>query len=171
MGLQGKKPLLLKNLLRTLLRSVLLHDLLGVHPRNGSVAPPERTGLLASLKLRVFSRHLGASKLALWQRCPQYLYEFHDQLWLFHGGGPSKKRNGTNRTGGSTILKQIWGGNLLYFPGFGDLQPYETRKFRICSESVSGVFADSFRILLRKCLTVLGAPPTMEPRLEARLEA
>ena len=57
--------------------------------------------------------------------------------------------------GGYTILKLIWGGNLLYFPGFGDLQPYETWKFRICSESVSGAFPDP----LRKCLTVLGAPP------------
>ena len=45
---------------------------------------------------------------------------------LFHGGGPSKIGNGTNRTGGSTILKLIWEGNLLYFPGFGDPQPYET---------------------------------------------
>ena len=91
---------------------------------------------------------------------PPVLLEFHDQLWLFHGGGPSKKGNGTNRTGGSAILKFIWGGNLLCFPGFGDLQPYETWKFRICSESVSGVFPDLFRISLRNCLTVLGAPPT-----------
>ena len=52
---------------------------------------------------------------------------------------------------GSTILKLIWGGNLLYFPGFRDLQPYETWKFRICSESVSGVFPDLFRISLQKC--------------------
>ena len=41
--------------------------------------------------------------------------------------------------GGSTILKRIWGGNLLYFAQFGDLQPYEPWNFRICSESVSGV--------------------------------
>ena len=73
-----------------------------------------------------------------------------------HGTG-----NGTNATGGSTILKLIWGGNLRYLPGFRDLQPYETWKFRICSESVSGVFFfDFFQISLRKCLTVLGAPPT-----------
>ena len=56
----------------------------------------------------------------------------------------------------------IWGGNLLYFPAFGDLQPYETWKFRICSESVSRVFPDFFRISLRKCLTVLGAPPKFD---------
>ena len=84
------------------------------------------------------------------QRCPQYCYEFHDQLWLFHEGGPSKKGKGTNRTGGSTILKLIRGGSLLYFSGFRRLQPYETWKFRICSESVSGVFPDLFRISLRK---------------------
>ena len=54
--------------------------------------------------------------------------------------GPSK--------GGSTILKLIWGGKLLCVQGFGD---YETWKFRICSESVSGVFPDLFRILLWKC--------------------
>ena len=87
------------------------------------------------------------------------LLGLHDQLWLFHGGAPSKIGDGTNRTGGSTILKLIWGGNLLHVPGFGDPQPYETWKFRICSESVSGVFPDLFRILFQKCLTVLGAPP------------
>ena len=32
--------------------------------------------------------------------------------------GPSKKGKGPNRTGGSTILKLIWEGNLLYFPRF-----------------------------------------------------
>ena len=81
--------------------------------------------------------------------------EFRDQLWLFHGGGPSKKRKGTNRTGGSTILKLIWGGNLPYFPGLRDLQPYETWKFQICSR----VFPESFRMLLWEYLTVLRAPP------------
>ena len=84
-------------------------------------------------------------------------------------GGPSEKGKGTNRTGGSVILKLIWGGNLLYFPGFGDLQPYETWKFRICSESVSGVFPDLFRISHQKCLTVLGAPPTQGTRNFQRL--
>ena len=79
-------------------------------------------------------------------------------------GGRSKKGNGTNRTGGSTILRLIWGETLLYFPGFGDLRPYETCKFRIFSESVSGVFPDLFRISLRKCLTVLGAPPITTPK-------
>ena len=74
-------------------------------------------------------------------------------------GGLSKKGNGTNRTGRSTILKLVWGRNMLYCPRFGDLQPYETWKFRICSESISGVFLDLFRILLRKSLTVLGAAP------------
>ena len=78
-----------------------------------------------------------------------------------NGGGPSQKGKGTNRTGGSTILKLIWEGIYLYFPGFGDLQPYETWKFRICCESVSRVFSDLFRISLRKCLTVLGAPPNI----------
>ena len=48
---------------------------------------------------------------------------------------------------------------MLDFPGIGDLQPYETWKFRTSPESVFGVFPDLFRILLRKCLTVLGAPP------------
>ena len=68
-------------------------------------------------------------------------------------GGPSKEGKGTNRTGGSTILKLIWGGNLLYFAGFRNLQPYETWKFRICSESVTRVSPDLFRISIRKCLT------------------
>ena len=38
---------------------------------------------------------------------------------------PSKKGNGTNRTGGSTILKLVWGGSMLHFLGCVDLQPYE----------------------------------------------
>ena len=131
-------------------------------------------------------------------------------------GGPSKKWNGTNRTGNSAILKLFWGANMLgwrvcrtnfarkiffvlrnfsrkilrsfprnvwafilwvrknpakyppnfppknqkkitdellqerreknmlYFPAFGDLQLYETWKFRIRSETVSGVFPDLF---------------------------
>ena len=80
-----------------------------------------------------------------------------------------KKGNSTNRTGGSTILKLIRGGNLLYFRGFGDLQPYETWKFRICSESVSGVFPDLFRISLWKCLTVLGAGWYLSPPYARRL--
>ena len=58
---------------------------------------------------------------------------------------------GDCNTGGSTIPKLIWGANLLYFPGLGDLQPYETWKFRICSESVSTVFPDLLRIWVRKC--------------------
>ena len=86
-------------------------------------------------------------------------------------GGPSKKGKGTNRTGGSAILKLIWGGNVLYFPGFRDLQPYETWKFRICSESVSGVFPDLFRISLRKCLTVLGAPPSAWTSFRAKMHS
>ena len=57
---------------------------------------------------------------------------------------------GDCNTGGSTIPKLIWGANLLYFPGLGDLQPYETWKFRICSESVSRVFPDLLRIWVRK---------------------
>ena len=34
---------------------------------------------------------------------------------------------------------------MHYFQEFGDLQPYETWKFRICSENVSGVFPELFR--------------------------
>ena len=74
-------------------------------------------------------------------------------------GGPSKRKQ-YQPYEGSTMLRLVWGGSLLYFPGFGNLQPYEASKFRICSESVSGVFPDLFRILLRKCLTVLGATPS-----------
>ena len=85
-------------------------------------------------------------------------------------GGPSKKGKGTNRTGGSTILKLIWGGDLLYFPEFGDLQPYETWKFRIYSETISRAFPDLFRISLRKCLTVLGAPPNKTENLVRRVK-
>ena len=76
------------------------------------------------------------------------------------GALPKKERVPTVLGYGSTILKLVWGGNLLYFPGFWDLQPYETCKVRICSESVSRVFPDLFRISLRKCLIVLGAPPS-----------
>ena len=36
-------------------------------------------------------------------------------------------------------MKLIWRGKMLDFPGFGDLQPYETWKFRICSEHFRGV--------------------------------
>ena len=38
---------------------------------------------------------------------------------------------------------------MLCFPGFGSLQPYETRKFRSCSESVS-VFSYLFRAFSMK---------------------
>ena len=62
-----------------------------------------------------------------------------------------KKRDGTNRTGGSTILKLLWALNALYFLEFGNLQPYETWEFRICSESAFGVFPDLIRIWFRKC--------------------
>ena len=79
------------------------------------------------------------------------------------GALPKKERVPTV-LGGSTILKLIWGGNLLYFQGFGDLQQYETWNFRICSESVPMVFPDLFRISLRNCLTVLGAPPIQAPQ-------
>ena len=44
-------------------------------------------------------------------------------------------------------------GNMLYFPWFGELQPCETWKFRICSESVSRVLPDLVRISLWTCLT------------------
>ena len=38
------------------------------------------------------------------------------------GANPKKETvPGTNRTGGSTCLKLVWGGNVLYFLGFGDL--------------------------------------------------
>ena len=57
-------------------------------------------------------------------------------------GCPPKKRNGTNRTGGITILERVWGGNTLYFPGFGDLHLYETRN----SESALRAFPGCFRI-------------------------
>ena len=74
-------------------------------------------------------------------------------------GAPPKKGNGTTCNGGCTILK-VWGGrNLLDFPGLGDLQPYETWKFRICSESVFWLFPDVFWVLLLKFLAVPGAPP------------
>ena len=91
---------------------------------------------------------------------PPVLLGISGQLWLFHGGGPSKKGNGTNRTGGSTILKRIWGGNLLYFPGFGDHQQYETWKFRLCSdESVSGAECTAVAaIRLRMRMRILTRP-------------
>ena len=49
--------------------------------------------------------------------------------------GPSRKRNSTNRTVHSIILKPFWEWNTLYVPGFGDLQQYETWKCRICAVS------------------------------------
>ena len=61
-------------------------------------------------------------------------------------GGPSKKGNGTNRTGGGAILKLIWGGNLLYFQGFGDLQPYEFTTKPGNSEFALTAFPGCFRI-------------------------
>ena len=44
-------------------------------------------------------------------------WEFHDQLWLFHAGGPSKEGNGKSRTGVSSILKLLWGRNMLHSEG------------------------------------------------------
>ena len=40
---------------------------------------------------------------------------------------------------------------------------YETAFYLpvICSESIFGAFKDLFRVLLQKCLTVLGAPPKL----------
>ena len=64
--------------------------------------------------------------------------------------GPSKKETVPMVL---TILKVVWGQNVLYCPGFGDLQLYET-----CFRGVSGFLPDSIR-LTRKCLTVLRAPP------------
>ena len=73
-------------------------------------------------------------------------------------GGPSKKGKGTNRTGGSRILKLIWGGNLLYFPGFG----ISNRMKPGNSEFALRAFPGRFRISLRNCLTVLWAPPRID---------
>ena len=41
-------------------------------------------------------------------------------------GANPRKENRTNCTGCGTILKLLWGRNMLYFPGFGDLQPCDT---------------------------------------------
>ena len=66
--------------------------------------------------------------------------------------------------GGSAILKLIWEGNLLYFPGFGDLQPYETWKFRICSDRAH---AKGVVLCERACFCLLSAfyknPPSKNP--------
>ena len=60
---------------------------------------------------------------------------------LDRGGNATLRGAPSTVTGGSTILKLIWGGNC-FFPGFGDLEPYESWKFRIRSQSVSRVFPD-----------------------------
>ena len=84
-----------------------------------------------------------SNPLAIFRGAPSTVRNFMTSSGCSMRRGPlQKKANGTNRTGGSIILKWIWGGNLLYFPGFGDLQPYEKWKFRICSESVSGFVPD-----------------------------
>ena len=49
---------------------------------------------------------------------PECGQEFHDQPWLFHGGGLSKKGNGTNCIGGSIILK-LGEGIRFIFQGMG----------------------------------------------------
>ena len=101
----------------------------------------------SSYAIKVGSCTIFSVKVPLFQRIftpydPSFYGIFGSTLFanMGSGGGQNCFQNGTNHTGGSTILKLLWGGNLLYFHGFGDLQPYETWKFRICSESVHGVF-------------------------------
>ena len=64
----------------------------------------------------------------------------HDQLWLFYGGGRSKKGNGTNRTAGSKVLKLFWGGNMLHFPGHGNLNGTKPGNSSFALRAFPGVF-------------------------------
>ena len=87
-----------------------------------------------------FSSLLGGFRSkALSQRCPQY------ENFMTSSGcsmdGPLQKRKRRNGTEGSTILKRLWGRNMLSFPGFGDLQWHEAWH-KICSDSVFRVFPD-----------------------------
>ena len=93
---------------------------------------------------------------------PSTVYEYHDQLWLFHGGGPSKKDRIPTVLGVAQFCNYSGEGICLISQGLGiSNRTKETWKFRTCSESVFRVFPDLFRISLRICSTVLGAPPTL----------
>ena len=62
-----------------------------------------------------------------------------DQFWLFYGGGPCKRTNGTNRTEGSTILKRLWGQKMFSFQGLGISNRTNPRnsEFARCPPAVS----------------------------------
>ena len=55
--------------------------------------------------------------------------------------GALQKKNGTSRTGGSTILKLVWGRNVLYFQGLG----ISNRTKPGNSEFALGAFSGCFR--------------------------
>ena len=63
-------------------------------------------------------------------------------------GALQKKGNRTNRTGSSTILKLIWGGNLLDFPGLGLGDLPTARNLEIQNVSQIALYALPLRYLV-----------------------
>ena len=63
-------------------------------------------------------------------------------MFCLNGGGSSKKETVPAILGEHNSVKLLCGWNMPYFPGFGDLQSYEAKKLRICSESAFRVFPD-----------------------------
>ena len=64
------------------------------------------------------------------QKCPSTLKNFMTSSGCSMEGALQRRKR-YQPYWGSTILKRLWGRNVLCFPEFGDLQPYETCKFRI----------------------------------------
>ena len=55
----------------------------------------------------------------IFQKCPQYCWEFHDRLWEALSGTTSEKRSVPSRTGGETILEMLWSLQMPWIIVFG----------------------------------------------------
>ena len=64
------------------------------------------------------------------QKCPQYSWELHDQLWEALSGTTSKKRGVPGRTGGERILEMLWKPQMPRIIGLGRSQPYSRGEFQ-----------------------------------------
>ena len=64
------------------------------------------------------------------QKCPQYCWEFHDQLWEALSGTNSEKRGVPSRTGGEIILEMLWKPQMPWIIGLGASQPYSRGVFQ-----------------------------------------
>ena len=64
------------------------------------------------------------------QKCPQYCWEFHDQLWEALSRTTSEKRGAPSLTGGERILEMLWKPQMPWIIGFGGSQPYSRGEFQ-----------------------------------------